>query len=722
MTPIPPTPEPFDPSDHDPNAVPVEQFVALFGGECFTVSDLQQLGMPLVHVSPEFYQLTGYAASEALGRDLGFLQHSDTEQRGNRELRDAVGKGRPCTVILRNYRKDGSLFWNEQRHYPVRNEDGDVTHLVTVQRDVTDRMNAAMSQDVGEAMARYLEEEGRFFGYSLLLREGREPSLAWLAEAARHLVGLSAVEIRQRGLLSIIHPEDRDLFERRLGRIQRSVDRHEGALPNRIFRDQYRMVTADGKVLWVEDAASVAWESGEAGVTAIHAVVRDITRLRKSQHAFWQLSHFDVLTGLPNRNILEDRLQQALARARRNGGHVGVVMMDLGPLRGPGDDAARARDRAVKRLAEELRRSVRRSDTLARFDGDRFALMLPDLTEPDGIVAVLDKLLAAVGGAGREDAGEAETGETVAIGVAMSPGSGTSPEDLLDAAHEAAERAKASGDSAYVVHDASVDDELRERIRLRADVHRALERREFVLHYQPRVRLSSGEITGVEALLRWVHPERGLLKPPAFLGSIRSVATARAISAWVLDEACRQARRWADERTPRRVSVNVPPIAVADAAFVATVVDALARHDLHPALLELELDGSSSAAELETWSVKLAELRAMGVRVSLDDFGESATPFSVLRALPLDTLKIAGSFQHHLTGSGGEAERGLLASIVSLAKSIDLHVVAEWVETPEQKRILQELGCDEGQGFLFSHAIPAEHVPLGALQPAGSRL
>ena len=709
---------PFDPADDDLQAVPLEQFVALFGGECFTVSDLQQVGMPLVHVSPEFHQLTGYASAEALGRDLGFLQHSDTEQRGNRELRDAIARGQPCTVILRNYRKDGSLFWNEQRHYPVRNETGDVSHLVTVQRDVTDRMNAAMSQDVGEAMARYLEEEGRFFGYSLLLREGREPSLAWLAEAARHLIGLSAIEIRQRGLLSIIHPEDRELFDRRLGRIQRSVDRHEGTLPTRIFRDQYRMITAEGKVLWVEDAASVAWESTEAGVTAIHAVVRDITRLRKSQHAFWQLSHFDVLTGLPNRNILEDRLQQALARGRRNDAHVAVVMLDLGPPPMADDDGSRERDRLMKSLATELRRSVRRSDTLARFDGERFVLMLPDLAQADGIVPVLDKLLGAVRqanpAAARVDALHP------AIGVALSPGSGTGPEDLLDAAQEAAERAKVSGEAAYLVHDASLDEGMRERIRLRADVHRALERGEFVLHYQPRVNLQSGAMTGVEALLRWVHPDRGLLKPPAFLGSIRSVATGRAIFAWVLDQACKQARRWADERTSKPVSVNVPGIAVADAGFVAVVVDALARHDLHPGLLELELDGASSASDLTAWSVKLAELRAMGVRVTLDDFGESATPFSVLRELPLDTLKIAGPFQHHLTGSAGEAERALLGSIVSLAKSMDLRVVAEWVETPEQRRILQELGCEEAQGFLFGHAIPAEHVPVGSL-PAQER-
>lgn len=699
----------------DVAAVPVEQFVSLFGGECFTVSDLQQLGMPLVHVSPEFHQLTGYEATEALGRDLGFLQHSDTEQRGNRELRDAIRKGRPCTVILRNYRKDGSLFWNEQRHYPVRNEEGDVTHLVTVQRDVTDRMNAAMSQDVGEAMARYLEEEGRFFGYSLLLREGREPSLAWLAEAARHLLGLSASEIRQRGLASVIHPDDRELFERRLGRIQRSVDRHEGALPTRIFRDQYRMVAADGKVLWVEDAASVAWESNEAGVTAIHAVVRDITRLRKSQHAFWQLSHFDVLTGLPNRNILEDRLQQALARGRRNDTHVAVVLIDLGGLRIGEDDAdvARDRDRAVKRLAEELRRTVRRSDTLARLDGERFVLMLPDLDEPEGIVPVLDKLLEAVGGAN----GVSGEASAVALGVALSPGSGTAPEDLLDAVHEAAERAKVAGEASYVVHDASVDEGLRERIQLRADLQRALERDEFVLHYQPRVRLSSGEMTGVEALLRWVHPERGLLKPPAFLGSIRSVTTARAIFAWVLDQACGQARRWAEARRPHRVSVNVPTIALADARFVGIVVDALARHDLHPALLELELDGSATPSALASWSVKLAELRQMGVRVSLDDFGISATPFTVLRDLPLDALKLAGPFQHNLTSSGHEAERSLLASIVALAKSMDLRVVAEWVETAEQKKILQDLGCEEAQGFYFSHAIPAEHVPDGGFLP-----
>lgn len=700
--------------------VPVERIVDLFGGECFTVSDLQEVGMPLVYVSPAFHNLTGYDVSEAAGRDLGFLQHSDTEQQGNRQLREAIRKGEPCTVILRNYRKDGSLFWNEQSHYPVRNEDGEVTNLVTVQRDVSHRVNAAMSQDVGEAMARYLEEEGRFFGYSLLLRDDREPSVAWLSEAAKHLVGRSAGTIRERGLASIIHPEDRLLFERRLGRIRRSLDRNEGGLPTRIFRDRYRLVTAEGKILWVEDAASVAWESTEAGVTAIHAVVRDITSLRKSQHEFWQLSHFDVLTGLPNRNLLTDRLQQSLARAKREDLHVAVLMMDLAEYRLASEAlGSREGDQLLKRLADDLRRSVRRSDTLARFDGDTFVLMVPDLREAEDVVPVLDKLVARLGGATRSGVVAGQV-PVPAVGAALAPAEGGSAEDLLDAASEAVKHALASGQHGYVLHEASLPEDLGDRMRLQAEIGKALERGELVLHYQPRVQLATGEMTGVEALLRWIHPERGLLKPADFLDRIRSVETARSIFAWVLGEACKQAGVWASERVRLRVAVNLPRAALTDDAFVATVKGALARWDLHPALLELELQ-SASAEDFPAGHLdKLAELRELGVRISLDDFGISATALESLRDLPLDALKIAGRFQRDLTAGDRNVSRSLLASIVALAKSLGLTVVAEWVETTEQRRILLELGCDEAQGFLFSHAIPAEHLPVTQVRPVDS--
>lgn len=700
-------------------AVPVDRIVELFGGECFTVSDLQQVGMPLVYVSPEFRTLTGYDAAEAGGRDLGFLQHSDTEQQANREIRQAIGEGRPCTVILRNYRKDGSLFWNEQRHYPVRGDAGAVTHLITVQRDVTDRMNAAMSQDVGEAMARYLEEEGRFFGYSLLLRDDREPTLAWLAEAARHLVGSSAAEIRSRGLLSIIHPEDRDLFTRRLGRIRRSVARTGDGLPARIFRDRYRLLGPGGKVVWVEDAASVAWESAEAGVTAIHAVVRDITSLRKSQHEFWQLSHFDVLTGLPNRNLFTDRVQQALGRARRTGTLVAVVMVDLAGVRLSVEDRGGLEgDRILRRLSESLRRTVRRSDTLARFEGDAFCLMVADLSEPEDVVAVLDKLTSVLAGAAGRDA--PDSAHRPAIGAVLAGEAGEGVDDLLDAAKEAVERAKASEGRTYVIEEASLEEASVRRIRLQADLGRALANGEFVVHYQPRVRLATGEATGVEALLRWLHPERGLLKPPDFLDQIRSKGTSHRIFRWVLTEACRHAAGWAAARTPYRVAVHVPDSMLDEDAFVGIVTDALARWDLHPALLELELDGASAPASMARNARKLAGLRTSGVRVSLGGFGVSATPLLGLRDLPLDTLKIAGPFQRELTADDREVERALLASIVALAKSLGLLVVAEWVETDEQRRALQEIGCDEALGFLFGHAVPAEHVRERQLGPVES--
>ncbi len=683
--------------------VPIDAIVQLFGQDCFTVSDLGQVGLPLIFVSPSFEGVTGYEPEEAIGRDLGFLQRDDTEQQGNQLLRESIAQGAPCTVILRNYRADGTLFWNEQQHYPLKSVSGRVTHLVTVQRDVTERINALMSLEVGETLAARIQSDGRWFGYSYLIKEDDEVSMVWASKACASITGYPGSHLLDAGLAVALHPDDRDAFAARSLSLRDQEAR----------TDQYRLVTRSGKVLWVEDFATRIWASAEAGVTAVHALARDITESKRTEPGLLHLTHFDTLTGLPNRHLLDDRIQQGLFQARRIDRELAVALVDLDNFGFVNETIGRREgDQVIKEVARRLRRSVRRTDTVARLKEDTFAILLPDLSSPLEILPVLDKLYQALG----EDylEGTVTMNLSASVGVALHTAEARTVSDLLSFAGQALQAAKAKGKNTFRFFQDDLNEAMHGRRSFQRELRRALDRDELVLHYQPRVNLQTGEITSVEALIRWVHPERGLLKPGEFLPVAEAGHMSGRIFAWVLDHACRQASLWRVSGQRRRVAVNVSAQALARDDFVEVVKRALARHDLHPALLEIELTEGTPMDAIKDAIPQLQLLRNLGVLVSLDDFGVAYASLAQLRHLPIDSLKIDRSFVQALGTDGDHDELAMLSSMITLGKSLNLTIVAEGVETQQQNRALQELQCDEGQGFLYSQAVPPEYVGASA--------
>ena len=685
--------------DDATDQVPIEAIVRLFGDECFTVSDQRQVGLPLVYASPSFETFTGYSPSEAIGRDLGFLQLNDTEQQGNRVVREAVAQGTPCTVILRNYRKDGSLFWNEQRHYPLTSASKRVTHLVTVQRDVSERINALTSYTVGETLSSRNHGEGGWFGYGFLLRSDGSTSMLWASKASVPITGYTLSQLHDHGLAAVVHPDDRELF------IERSRSLNESETRT----DRYRIITKSGRVLWVEDFASRIWASSEAGVTAVHALVRDVSASKRSEPGLVHLTQVDTLTGLPNRHLLDDRIQQGIFQARRNSTQLAVALVDLDNFRFVNATIGRREgDMVIQEVAKRLRHSVRRTDTVARYQGDAYALLLPDLSEPAEVLPVLEKMFAALGEPFVH--GRVTMDLSASIGIAFHTEETRTVLDLLSRSEKALEDAKAQGKNTFRFFQDDLDVMMHQRRELQREIRRALARDELVLHYQPRVNLQNGEITSVEALIRWVHPERGLLKPGEFLPIAEAGHLSGDIFEWVLEHACRQAQAWQESGLGRRVAINVSTQVLARRDFHETVKCALARFDLHPALLEIELTEGTDVRTLRDASPQLSALRELGVHVSLDDFGIAYASLEQLTKLPINGLKIDRTFVHALGRGSDHDEQALLGAIITLGKSLGLTIVAEGVETNEQNRVLQDLHCDEGQGFLYSQAVPAEYV------------
>ncbi len=475
-------------------------------------------------------------------------------------------------------------------------------------------------------------------------------------------------------------------------------------------------------MLWIEDFAVRRWRSEEAGVTAIYGVAQDVTRAKRGATDMWRLAHVDPLTGLPNHHLLEDRVHQAQLLARRNRQYMALAILDLDHFRFVNQTFSRRRgDRLMLELSRRLKRTLRRTDTLARWGGDSFALLFADLPHRYAILATLRKVLAAVQEPFRDEGVSIELAASIGVDLYPPQGEGRGAADrarsaaaMIERAADALRRAKETRRGGFRFFDDDVDAGMRARSTMEEEVKEAITSDQLVLHYQPRIDLGTGSIDSVEALVRWVHPERGLLKPADFLPLVDEVQLGQRLFEWVLERACRQAKHWQDELTPRRVAVNISPQALERHDLAVTVKDALQRHDLHPGLLEIEVSEKTALETLAANVERMGELRAMGVRVALDDFGIAQASLSHLRELPLDGLKIDRSFVSKIGDRAPGADIVLIRAIIGIGKSLRLRVTAEGIETRAQNALLRSLKCDEGQGYLFGQPVPAEYVPVVA--------
>lgn len=674
----------------------------MFHGESYAVSDVLETGQPIVYASPELAALTGYPAAELRGRALGFLLKDDSRQ-GPDALAEAVANGRSTTAVLRAYRSKGELFWCEQRHYPLVAHGDRVTHVISVLHDVSGAVHASAAQDLIRDLVSSHDGDGRFFNYGLLLHDDGRHELIWSSDAFTQLTGYSTADLSASGLERFVHPDDRGGYLERLGVLREQAKR----------ADQYRLVSHGGQVVWVEDFATQGWRSEEAGITAVYGLVRDVSHSKRDNADLWRIAHVDPLTGLPNHHLLEDRIYQALLLAKRNRTHMALAILDLDHFRFVNQTFSRRHgDRLIGDLSRRLKRTLRRTDTLARWGGDSFALLLADLPHAHAVLPALEKVVAATNRPYVDDTLTLNLSAT--IGVDMYPDGGRSAAGMIERAAEALRRGKENSRGSFTFFDEGFDALMRERVAAVEEVRQAFASDQLLLHYQPRVELDSGAVHSVEALVRWAHPRRGMLKPADFLPLIEEAQLGHQLFEWTLERACRQAKRWQRQRTPRRVAVNVSGQALEHADFALSVQAMLGRYDLHPGLLELEVSERTSVATLEGAAERLEDVRAMGVHVALDDFGVAQSSLTHLRDLPLDGLKIDRSFVSKLGAKTPGEDLDLLRAIIALGKSLRLRVTAEGIETREQNSLLRTLRCDDGQGFLFSQAVPPEYVPAFA--------
>lgn len=525
---------------------------------------------PVTYVNPAFERMTGYPADEMIGRSLRVLQRNDAQQPGLQEIRATVRERGTGQAVVRNYRKDGTLFWSEVFIAPVKDDAGTVSHFVAAKYDITE--------------TRHYQTELEF-----------------------------------------------------------------------------------------------------------------------------QANH-DGLTALANRNLLHDRLRQAIGHAGHDDDPVWVVFIDLDRFKFVNDTLGhQAGDALLKLVAKRLMDSVRVTDTVARLGGDEFVLVLSERNADRPSTGVVQRIMNAI--AQPFVIEEHEFFLTSSIGIAVYPNDGEDSDTLIKHADVAMYRAKDLGRNNFQFYTAEMNQRALERLRIEGDLRLALERGEFLLHYQPQLDLHSGCMVGMEALIRWNHPTRGLVPPASFINLAEETGLIVPIGHWVIRTACAQNKAWQRAgHAPLRVAVNLSAAQFAQHDLVQLITAALDDAQLEPRYLEIELTESLVMTDVARTIGILRELKALGVHVSIDDFGTGYSSLSYLKRFPIDVLKIDQSFVRDITVNPDDA--AIVASIISLAHSLRLNVIAEGVENEEQLMFLRDKGCDQIQGYYFSRPVPGEAIDI----------
>jgi diguanylate cyclase (GGDEF)-like protein/PAS domain S-box-containing protein len=593
----------------------------------------------------------------------------------------------------RHLTKDGTVFDVEITSHALLFA-GTPSRLVMA-NDVTERKRA--EEGLRGAEERFHSAfENAPIGMSLVDLDGR---FIQVNRAFSDITGYEGAELLGKSSQSITHPEDLESDLQHLRRMAAGEIDH--------YQIETRFLHSAGHPVWTRVSRSLV-RGNEGEPLHLVSQVEDITQRKQSDLMLTHMALHDSLTGLPNRTLALDRLSLALARTERHPFSVAVLFLDLDRFKVINDSLGHnLGDQLLVAVAARLREAVRPSDTVARIGGDEFVVVCEDITGVEDAARIAERIAHAL--TRPFDLEDDEVLLATSVGIALSSGPGDTPETLLRDADAAMYRAKESGRNRYEVFDSSMRVQAVERLDMEQALRRALGRSEFRLFYQPVLDMETGTVVGVEALLRWDHPERGLLRPAEFISLAEETGLILPIGTWALQEACRQAQIWREadpDQPPLTIAVNLSARQLAQPDVADMVAEALESTGTDPGQVWLEITESVLTGETDVTVGALRALKALGVRLSVDDFGTGYSSLLYLKRFPVDTLKVDRSF---VAGLGTNADdTAIVAGVVGLAQTLGLTAIAEGVETEKQRAALQALGCDLAQGYLFGYPEPAE--------------
>jgi diguanylate cyclase (GGDEF)-like protein/PAS domain S-box-containing protein len=661
----------------------------------------------LRYVSPSIQRILGRTPEQVIDTTVSDWTHPDDKVR----MLDTLSKcleapGLTPMAELRLAHADGSWRYVELLGNNLLDEPT-VSGLVFNARDITERKRAEAKLQEAEAKYRSLVEQIPAVIYMDSADEAN--SALYRSPFIREMLGYTPEEFHSGSVCwqDLLHPED---GERVLVENARTNGTGEP------FRIEYRLIHRDGRVVWVRDEALLIRD--DAGEPLYwQGIFMDITERKELEAQLVHQAFHDPLTGLPNRALFMDRLGQGLARTARHGRRIAILFLDLDNFKVVNDSLGhKAGDQLLVAVADRLLACMRPGDTVARLGGDEFTLLLEyvaDTQEPTRVAErISEKLEAPFNIEGHE------VFVTTSIGISLGASGYDKPEDLLRNADVAMYEAKNKGRARHEVFNAGMDARARERLQLDAETRRAVSEGGLRVYYQPLVKLDTGKIAEVEALVRWEHPRRGLLSPDNFIPLAEETGLVVPIGQWVLEDACRQVRSWQEHNGARglTLSVNLSPKQLQYPELVEDVSQILTRTGLDARYLQLEITERMVMDDAESNIAILRKLRDMGIRVALDDFGTGYSSLSYLKRFPVDVLKIDRSF---VEGLGRVSEdTAIVRATIAFARSLGISVIAEGIETPEQLTYVRALGCDLGQGYYLSRPLPSDTA--GELLSGGS--
>ncbi len=586
--------------------------------------------------------------------------------------------------------KDGTVIWVSVNAHYIWNEQGQPACIEGTARDIS-QLKAA--EDLNSRFGRILDNSSN----EIYVFDADTQYFIQVNRGALKNLGYSMKEMKKLTPLDLKPDFTREDFDEVLQPLLR------GETKQAVFQTRHQR--KDGSLYPVEVNMQL---SQQETPRVIVAIIQDISLRIENEQQLQYLAHYDALTNLPNRVLFTDRLDQSLSRASLHGSSVALLFLDLDRFKIINDTLGHnVGDQALQALSERLRASVREGDTVARLGGDEFAIVLEDIASPDDVAPSARKILDIL--SQPIQLNEYEFIITTSIGISLFPLDGEDTQTLLKNADIAMYRAKDEGRNTYQFYSADMSAKAFERLNLETSLRHALEREEFVLYYQPQQNLSDGKVFGVEALIRWQHPDLGLISPLEFIPLLEETGLIIPVGEWVLRTACFQAQEWNENSNKSlRMSVNLSGRQITSSNFIATVEQALEDSKLDPNLLELEMTESILMQDMQSTIRTLEIISSKSVRLAIDDFGTGYSSLSYLKRFPIDTLKIDRSFIRDLTQDPEDAT--LVEAIIAMGRTLHLNVVAEGVETEQQLKFLQMHDCSSIQGYLISKPLPAAEL------------
>ncbi|WP_289140930.1 bifunctional diguanylate cyclase/phosphodiesterase [uncultured Brevibacillus sp.] len=641
----------------------------------------------ILRANDQFCQISKYARHELIGQDHRLLNSGYHPKSFFKQMWACIGSGKIWRGEIRNRAKDGSYYWVDTTIVPFRNQEGKIYQYVSIRSNITARKQ--MEEEVRQSEEKYrIIAENTSDIISMIDRNG---DFLYLSPAHKSVWAHDVPDEEIRNMLDWIANEDRDNF---LYAIEHTFSSRKE------YMVECRLNAKRDKPIWTETKLNPIVDEHD-NVTCLIQVTRDITERKQSEELIHYLAYHDALTELPNRRMYVQHLGKEIMQAKRFQSNMAVLFLDLDRFKDVNDSFGHdVGDLLLIEAAKRLKSCVKPGDMVGRLGGDEFTVLISNLTEREEAAAVAEQIMQVMQQPFYLN-GQAFNISS-SIGISLFPQDGDNAEDLLKRADTALYTVKSRGRNGFDFFDPSMEAKSLERILMENELRKAIEQEHFQIYYQPKMDIKTGTLTGMEALVRWVHPELGIIPPNRFIPIAEESGMIIPLGEWILKEACMQNKRWHDQGYELKVSVNLSVRQIYQKDLLDMIKATLEETQLEPEWLELEIT-ESIFVKMDEATVVLQQIREIGIQISIDDFGTGYSSFSYIKSLPVDTIKIDASFirdVHH-----NQESQAIVKAIVTIADSLNMKVVAEGIELNDQVAALQENGCGHGQGYLFSRPL-----------------